>query len=201
MGNDIAVFDFNAKKVRTLSKDGEILFRASDVGTILDMRGSDIVRNLEEEDVHKVHGVDSLEREKEVSYLSESGLYTILIRSNKPAARPFRRWVTGEVLPALRKQGYYVTEKLKDELAQKDLEIIRKEQVILQLQSKKKRRSPRVSVPNYNVLDGFEPRMELMRIDDLLEPEKSMSALRRTQSQIEGLQKKEKVLKNILKLK
>jgi hypothetical protein len=44
----------------------------------------------------------------------------VLLRSNKKEAKPFRKWVTGEVLPSIRKQGIYITEKLREELAQKD---------------------------------------------------------------------------------
>jgi prophage antirepressor-like protein len=44
---------------------------------------------------------------QKMSVINESGLYTLILRSNKPAARPFRKWVTAEVLPAIRKTGFY----------------------------------------------------------------------------------------------
>lgn len=120
MSQEILVFSFESKKIRTLTVDGEAFFRAGDVGAIIGLRGSDLVRNLDSDEVRKVHAIDSMDRGKEVSYLTESGLYTILLRSNKKEAKPFRKWVTGEVLPSIRKQGFYLSEKLKEELAQKD---------------------------------------------------------------------------------
>ena len=71
---------------------------------------------------------------QKASFLSESGLYTVLLRSNKQNAQAFRRWVTREVLPSIRRQGFYASEQLKAELA-------RKEQVILQLQKKKEKKA------------------------------------------------------------
>jgi prophage antirepressor-like protein len=120
MSQEILVFSFESNKIRTLTIEGEVFFRAGDVGAIIGLRGSDLVRNLDSDEVCKVHAIDSLDREKEVSYLTEAGLYTVLLRSNKKEAKPFRKWVTGEVLPSIRKQGIYITEKLKEELAQKD---------------------------------------------------------------------------------
>jgi prophage antirepressor-like protein len=199
MGNDIAVFDFNAKKVRTLTVDGEVLFRASDVAKVLGVQTNGLLSRIPEKEISLADLLSEGGIQK-TKFLRESGLYRAILRSDKPEAEKFIEWVTNEVLPSIRKQGFYVTEKLKDELAAQNVELARKEQVILSLQ-KKKRKSPRVSVPNYNVLDGFEPKMEMMRIEDLLEPEKSMAALRRIQAQIEGFQKKERILKNILKFK
>jgi prophage antirepressor-like protein len=183
MSQDVVVFSFESKNVRTLTIDGETFFRASDVSAALSMRSPDLVRNIdEEEDVRKVHTLTE-GGQQEVSYFSEAGLYTVLLRSNKAEAKPFRRWVTREVLPAIRKQGFYMSEQLKEEL-------VRKEQVILALQAdRKKRKSPRLRVPNFNVFEGHEPKWELQSITNLTDPMKTLGLLRKTISQIEGLRK------------
>jgi prophage antirepressor-like protein len=119
MSQEILVFSFESNKIRTLTIEGEVFFRASDVGSVLRMKTANVTRNLDEEEVHKVSLLTE-GGEQDVSHLTESGLYTVLLRSNKKEAKPFRRWVTREVLPSIRKQGIYITEKLKEELAQKD---------------------------------------------------------------------------------
>lgn len=174
MSNDIVVFSFHANNVRTLTKDGEVLFRASDVASVLGMRAPDVVRNLDEGDVCKVH-TPTESGIQEMSYLSEPGLYTVLIRSNKEEAKPFRRWVTKEVL-----------------------ELARKEVVILQLQGKKKRER-RWLVPAYNEprLPGFPntPRMVLKSQTEIKQPDLNIAKLNHLGKTMMGLEKQMAALK------
>ena len=53
----------------------------------------------------------SLQRGGEMTFINESGLYSLIIRSNKEEAKPFRKWITSEILPSIRKNGYYVNNK------------------------------------------------------------------------------------------
>jgi phage anti-repressor protein len=87
--------------------------------------------------------------------------------------------------------------KLAAELERRDQELARKEQVILQLQGKK-RKTPRILAPNYNVFDGHEPKWELSPIEELDEPIKTLSLLRQTNQQIVGLKNRAKALKELL---
>jgi len=157
---EMVIFNFCDQNIRTMTDNGEVLFRASDVAEVLGMRSPDLVRNLDEDDVHKVHTVDSLERTQEISYLTESGLYVALLRSNKAEAKPFVRWVTREVLPQIRKMGMYQSEQLKAEIAQKD-------EIIMQLRAKKQ---PRGNLGYHYVpevqpaLDNFEPTVLYRRV-------------------------------------
>ena len=93
-------------QVEVREVNGEILFRAGDVAECLAMRTPDMVRMVDDEDVRKLHTLTS-GGNQEVSFITEGGLYTVLVRSNKPEAKPFRRWVTHEVLPSIRKTGSY----------------------------------------------------------------------------------------------
>jgi prophage antirepressor-like protein len=104
----IQTFTFNAKApIRTLLKGEEPWFVAADVCAALEIeKHRDAVARLDEDERGSVI-VDTLGGPQESAAISESGLYTLILRSRKPQARAFRRWVTHEVLPALRRGGRY----------------------------------------------------------------------------------------------
>ncbi|MBQ9527067.1 MAG: phage antirepressor [Fretibacterium sp.] len=107
MNNTIQAFYFERREVRVIEKDGEPWFVAKDVCEILEL--SDVsmaVRNLDD-DEKGTNKVCTPGGEQNMIIISESGLYTLIMRSNKPEARAFRKWVTGTVLPAIRKYGAY----------------------------------------------------------------------------------------------
>ncbi len=106
--NDIQVFDFEDNAVRVIEKDGEPWFVAADVARILEYRNApDAVRNLDD-DERGTHIVRTPSGDQEMNVISESGLYNLIFRSRKPEAKKFRKWVTAEVLPSIRKTGAYV---------------------------------------------------------------------------------------------
>lgn len=100
-------FDFAGHNVRIVMKDGEPWFVLQDVCDALDLKNATVTASrLDPEEVTKV----SLgSRSGDTYIVNESGLYVTVIRSNKPQAKPFRKWVTSEVLPSIRKNGYYCT--------------------------------------------------------------------------------------------
>ena len=109
------LFNFHGAEVRVLMKDGEPWFVAKDACDALGIQQTvRAVENLDSDEVSKTHVTDSLNRQQETYIISESGLYALVIRSNKPNAREFRKWVTGEVLPSIRKTGGYLIAR-KDE--------------------------------------------------------------------------------------
>lgn len=95
----------------------EPLFCLVDVCNALGIKNSRDVKNrLDEDDVVLTDAIDSLGRKQQLTYVTESGLYTVIIRSDADMAKPFRRWITKEVLPTLRKTGSYsVREESKEE--------------------------------------------------------------------------------------
>ena len=103
-------FEYNSQQVRVI-KDvrGSPWWVAKDVCNILNYKNhvKAIGDHLDEDEVTKRYLIDSLGRSQKTSTISESGLYTLILRSNKPEAKPFRRWVTHDVLPALRTTGSY----------------------------------------------------------------------------------------------
>lgn len=106
MSTRIIPFIYEGQDVRTVDVDGEPWFVLADIGAVLGTRGRDLARMIDAED-RGAHFVRSPSGDQEMVTVSEAGLYTVVIRSNNPAARPFRRWVTTEVLPAIRRTGQY----------------------------------------------------------------------------------------------
>jgi len=101
---DIVAFDFESSKVRTLWKDNEPWFVLVDICKALDISNPSRMAQRLDEDERSVY---NLGRQGEAIIINESGLYTVILRSNKPEAKLFKRWITHEVLPSLRKTGSY----------------------------------------------------------------------------------------------
>ncbi len=105
-----AVFQFHSTTVRTVDRDGQIWFVADDVAKALGYRESrDMTRVLDEDEAAphtmRIRSENGTLQTREVTILSESGLYHALLKSREPEARHFRRWVTQEVLPAIRRNS------------------------------------------------------------------------------------------------
>ena len=112
MENKLMVFENEAfGKVRTLNLNGEPWFVAVDVCNVLDLSNPTIaVSRLDEDERAKFN----LGRQGDATIVNEPGLYTLVLGSRKPEAKAFKRWITHEVIPAIRKHGVYITdEKLK----------------------------------------------------------------------------------------
>lgn len=110
-------FDFNGASVRVVMLDGEPWFVAKDICDVLGIQQPiRAVENLDSDEVSKTHVTDALNRQQETYIVSESGLYALVIRSNKPNARKFRKWITSEVLPSIRKTGAYAVNQDHAEL-------------------------------------------------------------------------------------
>ncbi len=107
--SQFAVFSFNGNEVRTQIINNEPWFVAKDVCDILALGNPRSSVALLDEDERGVHSMDTPSGKQEMSIISESGLYSLILRSRKPEAKTFKRWVTGEVLPSIRKHGGYLT--------------------------------------------------------------------------------------------
>lgn len=121
MNNDIQIFNYNDREVRTVQKDGEPWFVLKDVCAILGIGNSRMASDRLDTDEKGVSQIDTLGGKQEMTVINESGLYNVILRSDKPEAKPFRKWVTSEVLPSIRKHGAYMTqEKLQEVLCNPD---------------------------------------------------------------------------------
>lgn len=98
-------------------KDGEPWFVAVDVCRVLEVgNSSDAIRRLDEDEKMGVDIIDPHGREQETRCVSEPGLYSLIIRSRKPQAKEFKRWITHDVIPSIRKHGAYATEATIDKI-------------------------------------------------------------------------------------
>ena len=105
--NEIEIFNNeNFGQIRTIVIDGNPWFVAKDVCNILGIANPTDALNKGLEDFERARF--NLGRQGEANIISESGFYTLVLRSRKPIAKPFRIWVTSEVLPSIRKTGSYV---------------------------------------------------------------------------------------------
>ncbi|ENX58795.1 MULTISPECIES: BRO-N domain-containing protein [Acinetobacter] len=108
----LAQFTFhNEYNVRIIDINGELWFVASDVANALDYRDAgNMVRNLDD-DERGTHNMSTPSGDQNLSIINESGLYSAILKSRKPEAKKFKKWVTSEVLPAIRKTGKYEAPK------------------------------------------------------------------------------------------
>jgi prophage antirepressor-like protein len=114
MSDKIKIFEFEAKQVRTvIGEDGEPMFVAKDVCEVLETETRDVRKVLDDDEVDTIHIIDSIGRDQEVTSLTESGLYHLIMVSRKDNAKRFRKWVTAEVLPSIRKTGSYIAPRLE----------------------------------------------------------------------------------------
>lgn len=97
----------DARELRAVTVDGEPWFVAADVAVILDLGNPRPSLALLDDDERGVHTLDTLGGPQSLTIISEPGLYSLILRSRKPEAKAFKRWITHSVLPAIRKTGTY----------------------------------------------------------------------------------------------
>lgn len=107
------IFNYGSAAVRTVEVNGEAWFVAKDVCDILDISQVHTAMSRLDDDERVLTTVaDSFGRPNRSYVINESGLYNLIIRSDKAEAKPFRKWVTSVVLPTIRKTGGYVTQEV-----------------------------------------------------------------------------------------
>lgn len=110
--SNLQQFVFNKQSVRIVSIDGEPWFVATDVCEILEVGNvSQALNRLDDDEKNTIILNDGKRGNPNTAIISESGLYSLTLSSRKPQAKPFKRWVTHEVLPSIRKTGSYSTTK------------------------------------------------------------------------------------------
>ena len=131
--------------IRTMSNEqGEPMFCAKDVAEALGYKNTrdSLKRHVDDDDVVKHDTIDRLGRTQQAIFINESGLYALILSSKLDSAKRFKRWVTSEVLPAIRKQGGYMLAKKGEsekEIMKRALQIVqatlaRRDEQIAQLQ-------------------------------------------------------------------
>ncbi|HEZ0077311.1 TPA: Bro-N domain-containing protein [Neisseria meningitidis] len=129
--NQVQSFNFNQNQIQVINKNGEAWFIASEVAAMLGYRDSYNMTRILDNDEKGTHNVSTLGGNQDVSVINESGFYHAAFKSRKPEVKPFRKWVTSEVLPTIRKTGgYQITPKptraLPDGLTGEQIEAVKK---------------------------------------------------------------------------
>ena len=104
---NLSVFEFDSKNVRIVVKEGNPWFVAKDICGILEVKNvADALTRLDD-DEKDIVSTDTPGGKQDAAIVSESGMYALVLGSRKPQAKAFRKWITSEVLPALREKGTY----------------------------------------------------------------------------------------------
>lgn len=136
----IIPFTYHDQPVRVVTIDGEPWFVLADLCKVLDIAASGRLAARLDEGMRQTHTLETAGGRQRMTIVSEAGMYEVVIRSDKPEAAAFRRWITSEVLPSIRKHGGYLT-------PEKAEEIISDPDVIIELaQAVKRERSARISM-------------------------------------------------------
>lgn len=149
MSAAIIPFDFEEQAVRVVMQDDAPWFVVADVCRVLEIGNpSDVIRRLDEDEAT----LDTIEgSHRPTNLINESGLYALILTSRKPAAKRFRKWVTAEVLPALRTRGRYElpggASQMHEISADRLIELLQAENQLLRAGTalpKRKRKAPTV---------------------------------------------------------
>lgn len=147
MTSNIQPFTYEDHTVRVVTIDGEPWFVLADLCKVLDLAKPSRVAMRIADDMKGAHLMSTPGGDQEMTIVSEAGMYEVIIRSDKPEAAAFRRWVTSEVLPSIRKHGGYLTD-------QKIEEIISNPDTIIQLATKlKSERAKRAALEKQAAID------------------------------------------------
>jgi len=113
MNNELQAFSYEGNEIRTVQKNGEPWWVLKDVCNVLDLSNPSMIADRLDDDERAKY---CLGRQGDTNIISESGLYNVILRSRKPEAKKFKRWITQEVLPTIRNHGAYVTAAKLEEI-------------------------------------------------------------------------------------
>ena len=112
---NIIPFKFDSKEIRVVEINNDPWFVATDIASILEYRDAYDMTRFLDDDEKGTHNLRTLGGEQSLSVINESGLYSAILRSRKPEAKTFKKWVTSEVLPSIRKNGGYISGQETDD--------------------------------------------------------------------------------------
>ena len=150
--NEVQVWNYEGAEVRTVQIDGEPWFVLADICRELEISNSRMVSERLESDELMSAKLTSGGQRREMTIINESGLYTVILRSDKPQAKPFRKWVTSEVLPSIRKHGSY---SVQSQFADLSPQL----QVLIQMETRQKEIEAR-QAEQATALAGLEQKLQ-----------------------------------------
>ena len=140
------VFKFENYKLSVIKHDDDVWFRGKTVASILEYKNTkdSLIRHVDSDDKMKLSEFDRgvcetplSNNEKNTIYINESGLYSLILRSKLEKAKQFKRWVTKDVLPSIRKTGTYTVPQNNDMLLKIEMQKAENDKLRLELEEKK----------------------------------------------------------------
>lgn len=150
--NEIQVWNYESSEIRTVQVNGEPWFVLADVCKVLELSSPHKVAERLDGDEKGRNQIPTLGGVQEMAVVNESGLYTVILRSDKPQAKPFRKWVTSEVLPSIRKHGSY---SVQSQFADLSPQL----QVLIQMETRQKQIEAR-QAEQATALAGLEQKIQ-----------------------------------------
>ena len=151
--NEVQVWNYEGAEVRTVQIDGEPWFVLADICRELEISHvKDTATRIDEDDLGQTEVIDRMGRSQKAWIINESGLYAVILRSDKPQAKPFRKWVTSEVLPSIRKHGSY---SVQSQFADLSPQL----QVLIQMETRQKQIEAR-QAEQATALAGLEQKLQ-----------------------------------------
>ena len=150
--NEIQVWNYESSEIRTVQVNGEPWFVLSDVCKVLELSSPHKVAERLDGDEKGRNQIPTLGGVQEMAVVNESGLYAVILRSDKPQAKPFRKWVTSEVLPSIRKHGSY---SVQSQFADLSPQL----QVLIQMETRQKQIEAR-QAEQATALAGLEQKLQ-----------------------------------------
>lgn len=172
MPNDqlLRVFDYrDGRQVRTVIKDGEPWFVAKDVCEILDIGNPSMALSRLDEDEKGLSLIDTPGGPQKMAVVNEPGLYALILTSRKPEAKAFKRWITHEVIPSIRKTGAYISKQLTTPVSIEDL-IIMQAQSVKELKAKVAAIEDKVNAAHHRI-DNLD------KLDIIGDPQQRLNAM------------------------
>lgn len=160
--NELQIFKSSEfGQIRTITKDNEPMFCLMDICKALEMKNATMVASrLEDDEVTKL---DLGSKNGETNFVTESGLYAVILRSDKPNAKKFRKWVTSEVLPSIRKSGGYIAGQ--EEMS--DSELMAKALLVAQKQIEERNKQIEIMQPKAIFADAVATSKTSILVGDL----------------------------------
>lgn len=157
------LFNFNNHELRVVIQSNEPWFVAKDVCEVLEYKDTEVALRKLEDDEKMIRKIYVSSKMRDVYLVNESGLYSLVFRSNKPESKIFKKWVTGEVLPAVRKHGVYASQETLNKMltspdfaiqALEALKAERAEKERLAFQNQKQSEALKLSAPKVEYCDA-----------------------------------------------
>lgn len=138
MTNNLIPFQFESHEIRIVMLEGEPWWVASDVCKALELSNVSMAIDRLDDDEKGISSIDTLGGKQDLSIINEPGLYSLVLSSRKPEAKRFKRWITHEVVPSIRKTGSYSIKNEEKDVAEID-ELETLGHMILALSAERKR--------------------------------------------------------------